>query len=493
MSSPQTTDFDPTRTHPLYEQFRGAWELNRDFAEMHEHILREGRYLDRFGEGTATAEPASQFNWRCQASFAMDYCADLIDLRVGNIFRTPPVRTYDGSPYEQFIDGFLADVDGAGQSMDAFMRDALRRHYVNGVDIVVEKPSAGAPGGAGAATRAQEQQLGLNPYLMSFGPLERVDWSCDVAGGYRWVRYDLGQAPPEDEGAEPGPRRYLTLSRDRWRLYEVDGDPEASSGQGSETYVTTGPTAAGTVPVVAFYFGESLRPEYRKVPLSLLTRIAPVARALLNLLSQGQLDIYMAIGILAATGVQADELPTEIAPMCWIGLPDGAAVQHIRPAVEHVREKREWARTYLDAMLRMGKLTGAAGRTSGSATSGFQVEAERTDLDNELSATAAQAEEVEREIVRLAISRREGRPVGHNETGYSVEYNKKYVLTPVLDILRQAREYFALGVADDVPRMTRAFLRRVLDATLKKDHPQYAACVEQIEQADFSTDSDSRA
>jgi hypothetical protein len=474
------TDFDPTRTHPTYDLFRPSWELNRDFAEMHEHVLREGTYLDRFGEGTATAEPASQYNWRRQACFAMDYCADLIDLRVGNLFRTPPVRTYEDSPHAEFIEAFLQDVDGGRTTMDAFMRDALRQHYVNGVDIVVDKEDA-APGVV-PGTLAQEQELGLLPYLTALGPLERLDWSCDSAGCYRWVRYDLGRVASADEGGASGARRYLTLTPSRWRLYEVDGD-----GRDRSARVATGEMTLGAVPVACFYFRESLRPEYRKVPLSLLTRIAPVARALLNLISQGQLDIYMAIGVLAAMGVDAERLPTEIAPMCWLGFPEGATVEHIRPAVEHVREKREWVRMLMEAILRMGKVIGAAGELKGRATSGFQVEAERTDLDNEMSATAAQAEQVETEIVRLAVSRKAGRLVDHGEIGYSVEYNKKYVLTPILDILRQAKEYFALGVQEDVPQMTRVFLRRVLDAMLKKDNPGYKACLEQIKQADFSS------
>ena len=65
-----TTDFDPTQTGAVYDLFAPSWRMCRDFAEMHQHILRDGTYLDRFGEGTGTVEPASQFNWRKQASSA---------------------------------------------------------------------------------------------------------------------------------------------------------------------------------------------------------------------------------------------------------------------------------------------------------------------------------------------------------------------------------------------------------------------------------------
>ena len=475
-----TTDFDPSETNGVYDLFAPAWRMCRDFAEMHEHVLRSGEYLDRFGAGAGSLEPVSQYGWRKQASFAMDYCADLIDLRVGNIFRTSPVRLFDRSPWSEFIARFVEDVDGGGTHMDAFMTRALRQYYISGVDIVIDKtrtPEAPEP-----ETRDQELQLGRRPYLAALSPLERVDWACDHAGGYKWVRYDLGRQPAPSEDAAPGPRRYLTLTADQWRLYQVSEDGD------SPVRFSSGSMRLGLPPVVSFYYRQSVRPEYRGVPLSLLTRIAPVARALLNLVSQGQLDIYMAIGVLAAIGVDADRLPKEMAPMCWLGLPDGAKIQHIHPAVEHVQEKRKWIAMLSEAILRMGKLIGATGKADARATSGFQVAAERTDLDNEMSATASQMESVERDVIRLAVSRMEGRLVDHAEIGYGVEYNKKYVLTPASDIVAQAREFFATGLTGDVPQISRLFLSRVLDSMVKKDDPRYPEIARAIENANFDAD-----
>ena len=474
------TDFDPAQTSGVYDLFAPAWRMCRDFAEMHEHILRNGEYLDRFGAGTGTLEPASQYGWRKQAGFAMDYCSDLIDLRVGNVFRTAPVRLFDRSPWSEFIGEFVADVDGGGTHLDAFMARALRQYYISGVDIVVDKVRDSS--GDEPETRDQEMQLGRRAYLAGFGPLERVDWACDHAGRYKWVRYDLGSQPSDHEDTAPGPRRYLTLTSDEWRLYEVSEDGEAP------VRFSSGAMRLGIPPVVSFNYRESVRPEYRGVTLSLLTRVAPVARAMLNLVSQGQLDIYMAIGVLAAIGVDADRLPKEMAPMCWLGLPDGATIQHIHPAVEHVQEKRKWIAMLAESILRMGKLIGATGEVTARATSGFQVAAERTDLDNEMSATAVQMEGVERDVIRLAISRMEGRLVDHSEIGYSVEYNKRYVLAPASDLVAQAREFFSTGLAGDVPQISRLFIGRILDSLMKKDDPRYSEIARAIETADFESD-----
>ncbi len=462
----EETSFDPTQTHPAWNKYRPSWQLNRDFAQMHEHILREGRYLDRFGMGTPAVESASQYAWRTQASFALDCCSELIDLRVGNLFRTAPVRSYESSPWAKLIESFVSDVDAAGTHIDTFMKNALRLHYVNGVDLIVDKTDDRRPGTA--PSRAHQLRSRQRPCLSCATPLQRVDWSCDHTGRYHWVRYHLGTEPRQDETDAPGPRRYLTLTPSQWRLYRV-----SLAGDEQNVTCTRGNMSLGRVPAIGFYFRQGHDEQHGPIPLSLLTRIAPVARALLNLLSQGQLDIYMAIGILAATGIDPQQLPREIAPMCWLAFPEGATIQHIRPAVEHIQEKRAWAALLMENILRMGKLTGVAGATNGSARSGFQVQAERTDLDGEMASTARQLEQVETEAIRLLVSRSLGRLVGTQELKYTVEYNKKYVLSGVSDLLGQARQFASTGAAREVPQLWKLFLQRILDGVSSKSDPRY--------------------
>ncbi len=470
------TDFDPSTINPIYDELKESWQLNQDFAEMNLQILREGKYLDEFGSSGREGEATSQYLWRKNASFAIDHCADLINLRVDNIFRTPPLRRFSNSPHHDFIDAFLKNVDGGGTTMDAFMRRCLRLYYVNGVDFLVDKQSG--PPGVQPQNLAQERQLGLLPYVHAFSPLQRLDWAIDHAGKYLWARYKLGEVPAEDEwSARPGITRYLTVTPKQWRLYEADDD------SGGQTIVRTGEISLGICPIVSFYFKESARSDYPKIPLSLLTRIAPIARYLLNLISQIQIDIYRNIAFLVATGVDAEQIPTEITPMgCW-ALPDGAELKDIAGDVNQIEIKIRFAQMLMEAILRIGKLTGSAGELKSRATSGVQVAIERTDLDNEMSMTACQAEQIEREIVRLAVSRYEGRLIGYDELNFSVEYNKKYVLTPVGDLVRQMREFVSTGVQQQVPSMLQILLRKLLDALTKEDDSAYKAALEQIDKA----------
>ena len=483
MPEPTTTQtetkFDPSATNGIYDKLKGSWEMNRDFAEMHLHVLREGGYLDRFGSGGDAKEAEGQYKWRKGASMAIDHCADLINLRVDNIFRSPPVRKYDGSPYKEFIEAFTANVDGGGTDMDTFMRRALRAHYVNGVDIVVDKQAP--PPGVQPATLAQEQELGLLPYLHAFGPLERLDWACDHAGAYLWARYDMGGEPPADEMSEGNPaRQYLTMTRDEWRLYRVEGE------ESKLTTMQTGPMSLGVCPIVPLYFKESVRSDYPKVPLSLLTRIAPIARYMLNLLSQGQLDLYLSVAFYAITGLDdAARAPTEITPSCSWVLPEGVTVEQLGQVVAHIEEKREWLKMAMDAILRIGKLTGGSGELESRASSGVQVAVERTDLDNEMRMTATQAEATEREIIRLAVSRYKGESVPHDALGYAVEYNTKYVLTPVTELIRQAKEFFGINVHEQTPGLARILLTKVLDAVASDDDEAYKAALAEIDEATF--------
>ena len=476
----EVTDFDPAGISPIYDELAPSWEMNRDFAEMHLHILRGGAYLDTFGDKIKEAD--ASYAWRAQASFAMDHCADLINLRVDNLFRSPPVREYEKSPHKKFIEGFLADVDGGGTSMDAFMRRALVAYYVNGVDIVVDK--AAPPGGAVANTRADEQSLELMPYLHAFGPLERLDWACDHGGSYLWARYDLGQDPdPDERGGGSGAHKYLTMLRREWRLYEVRSEGEGDQEKRT-ILMSSGPIALGACPVVPLYFKTSGRADYPQVPLSLLTRIAPIARYMLNLLSQSQLDLYASVAFFALLGIEEKDAPDTISPMTIWCLPgEHAAVQQLGREIGPIKEKREWLAMLMEAILRIGKLTGGTGDLESRASSGVQVAVERTDLDNEMRMTAGQAEDAERRIVQFAVSRWQGKFIEADAIGYGVEYNRKYVLTPVTELIKQAREFFGIGVHDEVQGLAKILLGKILDASLSDQDARYNEALEEIKAA----------
>lgn len=472
--------FDPTTTRDLYATFAPAWKANHDFSELHEHLLRDGTYLREFGKGGKSQEIASQYQFRKDVSVALDLCEDLVDLRIGNIFRTSPTRKFDSSPMAAQIEAFLADVDGAGTSMDDFMHEALRAYYVNGVDIVVDKERPlVAP-----VTRADEANL--RPFLHAFGPLSRLDWSCDHGGRYTFVRYDLGLAPRSSElDTLEQPHRFLSLDRAGWRLYSVSGEGDARS-----TSTEEGAYQTRVCPVVQLYQRRSSKPEHDAIPLSLMTRLTPIAKFLLNLTSEAQLDLHLTVAFLAICGITKEEAPTEMgASYLWAFQNPEAKVQRIVADVAHIVEKREWLGLGIQAMLRIGKLTGITADLQGRATSGVQVAVERGDLDSEMAATATQLEQAEQRIVQLAMSRMNppsgGGLIPIEDLGYSAAYNRKYVLNSASDLIAQAKEFADIGVSDEVPGILRQLLRKVNDALGRKGDEDYDAAAEEIAEATF--------
>jgi len=76
--------------------------------------------------------------------------------------------------------------------------------------------------------------------------------------------------------------------------------------------------------------------------------------------------------------------------------------------------------------------------------------------------------------------------IGPDEADYSVEYNRKFVLTPLDDILRQARMLFGLGIEASAPGLLKPFLRRALDAIMKPTDPRYEKLLKEIDEADMT-------
>ena len=363
----EQTNFDPSLTSSVYDTLKDEWELNTQMVEKHLDELRDGTCLDRFGGDKGEENEAdAQYTWRKKASFAVDPCAELIDLRVNNIFRTPPARDFEGSPFRSDIEAFLKNVDDAGTSMDAFMRRCLPLYYTNGVDFVVVKQSAN---GAEPATLHQERELGMLPYVQAFGPAERLDWSVTGAGRFLWARYSLGTPPSEDETvAAEDVKEYLTVTPSEWRLYRTTAEDKKSG-----TEVLSRTHSLDQCPIVPFYFAESTRPGYRRVPLSLLTQIAPIARHMVNLVSEIQVDIFRNVFFLVATGVKSEDIPKTVRPgMCW-ALPEGAAIENVSGDVAHIIQKISFLDALTLAILRIGKVTGNTGDMKTRAASGVQV------------------------------------------------------------------------------------------------------------------------
>jgi len=463
------TDIDPTVKHPLYTEYEEEWLLNTDIAEMRHATLRDGTYLDRFGSGSDKAEATSQYNIRKQMSLQSDIASSLIEMRVAELWRKNPGRQFADSRYKDIIEAFLADVDNGGTTMNTFMKRVTEKMHVNGVDVLVDSNVPAIE----PLSAADENNT---PFLSAFSPLARYDWSTDHAGRYWWVRYALGEEPTTEEGFAVSERtkRFVTYSRDSVTTYAVDmdGTPEA--------VITT--HNMEQVPVVQVYWGHSIHDDQPAIATSLMSQLSPISRYMLNLISQGQLDLYMTVAFFVATGVTADEVNPEFAASCIKAFtnPD-ADLRPIFANVDHIIEKRAWLDYFTLQMLRIGKVTGLNAATEGRASSGVQVAVEASPLHSELSSTAGVLETADIEIMRLLVSRKIGKPITTEELGYTATYNRTYTLQSVKSLIDEAVALSKVEGIEDVPLLMQVLLRKVLSASAREGSPEHDKALKQLE------------
>ena len=125
-------------------------------------------------------ETNSEYQARLQATPVENHCASVISVYNSFIFREEPDREYGSLTGMPELEDFLEDADMDGRSLNAFMKDVATWSNVFGhAWIIIAKPNLGL------ATRADEQDMGVRPYVNLLTPLTVLDW--------RWERTPAGR------------------------------------------------------------------------------------------------------------------------------------------------------------------------------------------------------------------------------------------------------------------------------------------------------------
>ena len=485
-------EFNPFHENPLYRRHRARWQLETDAAEMTLDVLGRGAYLPKF----SAQEHDDDYAYRRSMSVPLDMCRDGVRIRVDNLWRTPPKRSVDpASRWRDILEPLIHDADGDGTSLDAFMRRAVWNHYVTGVDVVTQV--ADVPEGVEIRTKQDQARHRVLPYFMQFTPLERPDWAVNGSRNFLWVRYCLGRPAPGDELADaeadgPDAVDFLTLTAGQYRLWRAapPADGDGDDGDLQVVLLREGSHGLGQPPVIKFYFAESQKSGHGGVPLSLLTRPAVVGRVAMNLKSQADAELLASVPRWFATGFQKGELPDTYGGGMLISAQDPAATLHVvQGDVGHIVEKRRWLLLYLGEILRLLKFRGGMAEIEAHAGSGLKLAIERTDLDNELRATASQCEQLELQMMRQAVCLATGRQIAPHEAarelGYSVTYNRDFVLEPVGEMLDNLRKWVGecAAVSSGLTEVTREMTRQLANMLARDGSPQHRAIVQQIEGA----------
>ena len=213
-------------------------------------------------------ETAAEYEARLRATPVDNHCASVISVYNSFIFREEPDREYGSLTGMPELEDFLNDADMDGRSLNAFMKDVSTWSNVFGhCWIILAKPNLNL------ATRADEQMLGVRPYVNLLTPLVVLDW--------RWTRSPAGRYEldyfkyVEDVNGDVNTIKEWT--RTEIRTSTVDAKDKVIKDQ----YVE--PNQLGAIPAVCCYNRRSM---VRGIGVSAIADIADWQRFLYNCASE---------------------------------------------------------------------------------------------------------------------------------------------------------------------------------------------------------------
>jgi hypothetical protein len=160
----------------LYTRHKDTWQFLLDSWTGGDDY-RQGQYLQRYN-----LESDKEYQLRLKNTPLDNQCRSLISLYMSFLFREDAEREFGSLQNDVTVEDMLEDADLDGRSMNAFMKDVATFASVLGhCWVCVAKPKTTA------VTRADEQALGVRPYLSLHSPLTVTDWTWEQQpnGGYQ--------------------------------------------------------------------------------------------------------------------------------------------------------------------------------------------------------------------------------------------------------------------------------------------------------------------
>lgn len=361
----------------LYDSYNEQWKyLLESYLGGDEY--RKAGHLTRY-----QLETDGEYRARLKTTPLENHCQSVISVYNSFLFREAPNRDFDSVEGLPELEDFLKDADFDGRSLDAFMKDVATWSSVFGhCWIIVSKPNVGA------VTVADEQALGIRPYVSLLTPLVVTDW--------KWTRQASG-------------RTVLTYLK---YLEDVNGDIRTIKEWTPETVRTVTVdikndtinediieiNGLGKIPAVIAYNGRSV---VRGIGVSDIADIADAQKFIYNATSEVEQTIRMdshpslvkTPETQAGTGSGAIiHMPENLDPGLKPYLLEfnGASVDSIYAAVNHA----------IDSIDKMAN-TGAVRATESRTLSGVAMETEFQLLNARLSEKADNLELAEEQMWKL--------------------------------------------------------------------------------------------
>jgi Phage portal protein, SPP1 Gp6-like len=313
-----------------------------------------------------------------------NHCKSIVNTYVSFLFREEPDRDWGSLDALPELELFLEDADYEGRSWDNFMKEVAVWSTVYGhCWVLCVKPNIGAQ------TRADEQSVGLRPYVSLLSPLVVLDWQFQRTpiGRYELVYFKYLEDVNGDVKTikEWSPTSITTSTIDE-RARKILSQVEEVNG-------------LGMIPAVIAY---STRSIVRGIGVSDIQDIADAQRMIYNCLSEidqsVRLDSHPSLVTptevqVAGTGAGSlIQIPDNMDPGLKPYVLDfgGANVDNILKTIKHLTE-------VIDKMAS----TGAIRTTETRTNSGIAIQTEFELLAARLSEKADQMELVEEQIFQI--------------------------------------------------------------------------------------------
>ena len=251
--------------HPDWKKNIRRWTYYSD-SYNGGNDFRAGMYLTKY-----VLESDDEYHNRIKNVALDNHCKSVIETYNSFLFRNPPKREYGALASDPNLDNFYKDADLDGRSFDAFMRDVSTYSSVYGhCWIAVDKPRTIV------ATRAEELNQGIRPYLSLYTPENVLDWKYErqSSGVYQLIEITLL------DGIDETGAYYRTVTPESTKIYQKLSNTEADD---PAELVDEIPNLIGKVPYVAVYANRS---QTKGVGISDLSDIADTQRAVYNELSE---------------------------------------------------------------------------------------------------------------------------------------------------------------------------------------------------------------
>lgn len=282
---------DILSTNRIYDENKERFTfLYRSFVGGDEY--KKGNYLVRFSK-----ESDQEYQARLNATPYDNQCKSIVNTYNSFLFRTCINRDY-GSLVSKGLDEFIVDADFEGRSIDHFMKEVSQWAQVFGsCYVLVTKPDVNAQ------SLAEEEALGVRPYVSILSPLVVIDWAYERKINGQYVLSYLKYI--EDINGSVHTVKEFWPDTIKTTIYDIENDHTVS-----EEVIEN---KLNLIPCVVAYADRSM---VRGIGISVIDDIAPLSRFIYNALAE------------AGDSVRLDSHPSLVTtPECQIGTGAGAIIQ----------------------------------------------------------------------------------------------------------------------------------------------------------------------